>query len=242
MNELSARIAARSYGKRTVLGELRLDLARREKVALVGPSGCGKSTLLRILGGLDAPSGSVVLAKERLLNGPDPSRVSIMFQEPRLLPWLTVAENVSLSAAIPSRERPKALSLLSAVGLAAWASAFPRQLSGGMAQRVALARALFPSPSVLLLDEPFSAVDAIARERLRALVVERAAATDCAVLLVTHDVDEALGFADRLIVMQSHPGRFVLDHPDVRLLDPANRERLRKEVLAALWSDGNAAA
>jgi len=238
MNELSARIAARRYGERTVLGELRLDLDPGKRVALVGPSGCGKSTLLRILGGLDAPPGSSVLAKGRPLNGPDPTRVSIMFQEPRLLPWLTVEENVSLSAVSPSRDKARAQSLLGDVGLAAWASAFPRQLSGGMAQRVALARALFPSPSLLLLDEPFSAVDAISRERLRALVLERAAARDCAVLLVTHDVDEALGFADRLLVMQSNPGRFVLDHQDVRIRVAAHREELRKEVLAALSSDG----
>lgn len=182
---LSAEIEAKALAGRTVPGHVRLELLPGEIVAVVGPSGCGKTTLLRILAGLDTDYSGQVFAAGAALRRPDPLRVGVMFQEPRLLPWLRVADNVTLGARDPIAARERALSLLAEVGLGGDADALPRTLSGGMAQRVALARAMFSEPAVLLLDEPFSAVDAIARARLRDLVAAVARRHGVAVLMVS---------------------------------------------------------
>ena len=199
---LTIHVASKTFAGRRVLAGVRLDVRPGEVVALLGPSGCGKSTLLRIAAGLDGDfAGSVRLAGQSI-RAPHPA-IGLVFQEPRLLPWLSVADNVAFSAAEARGTRPRALDLLKELGLEGWADALPKQLSGGMAQRVALARALFRQPAVLLLDEPFSAVDAFKRMHLQDLlrdVVKRHGAT---VLLVTHDIDEAVYLADRIAILDA---------------------------------------
>ncbi|RRJ96181.1 ABC transporter ATP-binding protein [Opitutaceae bacterium TAV4] len=180
-----------------------------EFVSLVGPSGCGKSTLLRIVAGLErATSGSVRLG-EREVTGPD-TRVGFVFQDPNLFPWLSVRDNIGFGPSLRTGRRhlPEAVDdLIERVGLARFAHALPHHLSGGMAQRVALARALVNSPEVLLLDEPLGALDAFTRmamqDELLGLVKQRGAT----VLLVTHDIDEALYLSDRILVFSPRPGR-----------------------------------
>nr|WP_230323302.1 ABC transporter ATP-binding protein [Cellulomonas hominis] len=180
-----------------------MDVAPGESVAVMGPSGSGKSTLLRQVAGLDAPDAG------RILIGDDPvapydARTAVAFQEPRLLPWRTVAHNVALGVprGTPRAEaRDQVARLLDLVGLAGSAGLRPRQVSGGMAQRASLARALARRPGVLLLDEPFGALDALTRLRMQDLLLEVHASRPTTVLLVTHDVEEALYLADRVVLL-----------------------------------------
>ena len=179
-----------------------------EIVAIVGTSGAGKSTLLRIVGGLEqAFSGSVRLDGEPVAGPSD--RVGFVFQEPRLMPWLTVGANVEFGlGGLPrSERRARSTAALERVGLAHAAGALPRQLSGGMAQRAALARALVARPEVLLLDEPFSALDAFTRLSLQQHLLEIWNDDRPTMLFVTHDIDEALVLADRVVVLLGRPGR-----------------------------------
>ncbi|GAB3762712.1 sulfonate transport system ATP-binding protein [Nocardioides ginsengisegetis] len=186
---------SRSFGKTQVLRSIDLAVRPGEFVALLGRSGCGKSTLLRSLARLDqAPADEVAI------NG----RTSVAFQEPRLLPWRRVHENVALALLNTPERRERdqlAEQTLAEVGLSEKLGSWPRELSGGQAQRVSLARALVSNPSLLLLDEPFSALDALTRIEMHQLVIELWRRHSMAVLLVTHDVDEALALADRLVVM-----------------------------------------
>jgi sulfonate transport system ATP-binding protein len=192
---LRVRNVERSFGGRRVLGGLDLDISRGEFVALLGPSGSGKSTFLRVLAALDpGATGSLEL----------PQRKSVVFQEPRLLPWKRVWQNVVLGLHLAgAARRERALLALAEVGLTERAAAWPLTLSGGEAQRVALARALVREPELLLLDEPFGALDALTRMRMHALLGELWQLHAPAVLLVTHDVDEALLLADRVLVLSS---------------------------------------
>ena len=183
-------------------------------VAVVGGSGCGKSTLLRLVCGLDQPTAGTIRLNGTPIQAPHP-RIGIVFQEPRLLPWLSVAGNVGFGL----RDRPAAerktrvRTALQQVGLSEKAEAWPRELSGGQAQRVALARALVPRPDVLLLDEPFSALDAFTRVDLQDHLLELWADRRPTLVLVTHDVDEAIALADRIMVMKSRPGRIFEEIP-----------------------------
>jgi sulfonate transport system ATP-binding protein len=193
----------RKFGGRPVLDGLDLEVPPGQFVALLGASGCGKSTFLRILAGLDTEiEGEVLVARRR----------AVAFQSPRLLPWKRVWKNVIFG--LPGRpDKDRALDALGEVGLHDQAAAWPKTLSGGEAQRVALARALVREPELLLLDEPFASLDALTRMKAQALVAELWKRHDPAVLLVTHDVEEALLLADRIVVMRD--GRFVHD----RVLD-----------------------
>lgn len=207
---LSAEIVGlrRSFGDRAVLDGLDLSIPEGQFMALLGASGGGKSTLLRILAGLDTDiEGRVTVAQRR----------AVAFQSPRLLPWKKVWRNVVLGA--PTAGRPEALSALNEVGLGARADAWPSTLSGGEAQRASLARALIRRPDLLLLDEPFAALDALTRLKAQDLVGELWRRHGPAVLLVTHDVDEALRLADRVVVLSA--GR--IEH-DMRIDLPRPRD------------------
>lgn len=182
-----------------------------ERVAIVGPSGCGKSTLLRALAGLLVPTEGQVLFEGEPVTEPA-AGVSLMFQDPALLPWRTVLQNVALPLELRAhngRERLDPRLLLKQVGLEGFEHAYPRALSGGMAQRVALARALVTNPPVLLLDEPFGALDALTREGLTALVDQLTERSGAAVVIVTHSLAEAIFLADRVVVSSARPGRVV---------------------------------
>lgn len=190
---VSVRGLVRRYGSRIVIEALDLDIRKGEFVALLGESGCGKTTLLRALAGLDLPDAGEIRA---------PERPSVVFQEHRLLPWATLWENVALGHEA-TVGRAGASRALAEVGLAGRENDWPRNLSGGQAQRVALARALVRDPALLLLDEPFAALDALTRIKMHGLVRELVARHLPGVLIVTHDVDEALTLADRILVMRA---------------------------------------
>jgi sulfonate transport system ATP-binding protein len=215
----------RRFGDRVVLDHLDLAIADEELVVLLGPSGCGKTTLLRLLAGLDRPDGGLVEV---------PARRAIVFQGDRLLPWQRVLPNVTLGLHGPDAgERARAA--LGEVGLAGRERAWPKELSGGEAQRVALARALVSEPELVLLDEPFAALDAITRLRMHNLVRALRRQHHAAMLLVTHDVDEAIALADRIVVMSQ--GRIATSHPVT--LTAAEREvsLAREDLRAALLAD-----
>jgi sulfonate transport system ATP-binding protein len=220
-----ASAVTRRYGDRTVLHELDLEIRRGEFVALIGKSGCGKTTLLRTLAGLDVLDGGDLAV---------PSSSTVVFQEHRLLPWERVWRNVALN--LPrATARSRAQSALEEVGLGDHAEAWPLTLSGGEAQRVALARALVREPELLLLDEPFAALDALTRIRMHGLVRDLIARHRPAVLLVTHDVDEAVLLADRVLTMRD--GRIAADHQvsaRARSRGHAEFVALRTDLLAEL--------
>ena len=205
-----------------------LAVRRGEIVALIGPNGCGKSTFLRVASGLLAPIAGSVTLGGRPIVGPDP-RIGLVFQEPRLLPWRSVADNVTypLELAGWSRDRRAARlrELLALVGLddAGVRDARPRQLSGGMRQRAAIARSLALEPDVLLLDEPFSALDALTRDRLNLEMLALAERTGATVVIVTHSIPEAILLADRVVVMASRPGHIIANVP-IRLPRPRSIE------------------
>jgi sulfonate transport system ATP-binding protein len=221
------------------LGGVTLGVALGEIVAVIGGSGCGKSTLLRAIGGLDpATEGEIVLDGE-LVTAPH-EKIGIIFQEPRLLPWLKVADNVGfgLSDRPKSERRRLVAAALDRVGLADKAAMWPRELSGGQAQRVAIARALVPRPEVLLLDEPFSALDAFTRADLQDHLLDLWADAKPTLLLVTHDVDEAIVLADRVVVMRPRPGRIFaevgVDLPRRRDRQSAAFDFVKRRLLVAL--------
>ena len=214
--------------------------------AVIGPNGCGKSTLLRVVAGLLAPSGGSVRVGDAAPR-PGDGRVGLAFQQPRLVPWRTTLDNVAMPlelAGVPSRERgARALVALERVGLASAARLRPRELSGGMAQRAALARALVLDPPVLLLDEPFSALDALTREAFNAELQQLWLEARRTVILVTHSVTEAVALADRVVVMTPRPGRVArvvevdLARPrPALLLGNARAAELASEVRDALAS------
>ncbi|WP_420913308.1 ABC transporter ATP-binding protein [Herbaspirillum aquaticum] len=227
-DELAVSVAGlkRRYGSRTVIQGLNLRIARGEFVALLGESGCGKTTLLRALAGLDPIDGGRI---------DGPAQPAVVFQEPRLIPWDRLWRNVSLG--LDDRHgKPLAQAALEEVGLGDRLDDWPRNLSGGQAQRVALARALVREPRLLLLDEPFAALDALTRIRMHVLVRQLLARHRPGVLLVTHDVDEAIVLADRILVMRD--GAIA---NDVRVAPEAAHDRshpaaqaLRAQLLAEL--------
>jgi sulfonate transport system ATP-binding protein len=190
----------KAFGEKIVLGGLDLEIARGEFVVLLGASGTGKTTLLRILAGLEVPDSGVVLV---------PKARTTVYQEPRLVPSMRVLSNVTIGQPVAEPIRQAALKALQEVGLAGHAHAWPATLSGGEAQRVALARALVRQPQLLLLDEPFAALDALTRLQMQDLVADLCLRHRPAVLLVTHDVDEAISLADRILILKD--GRFAVD-------------------------------
>ena len=187
------------------LDDVSLDVADNEFITVVGPSGCGKSTLLRLIGGLDSPTVGTITLDEEEVKAHDDS-TAIAFQEPRLLPWRTIAQNVAIGLPRGTRgrrARERVAELLELVGLTHAADQRPREVSGGMAQRASLARALARSPRVLLLDEPFGALDALTRLKMHDLLLDIHRAQPTTIVLVTHDVEEALYLADHVLLLRN---------------------------------------
>ncbi|MBV9064678.1 MAG: ABC transporter ATP-binding protein [Methylobacteriaceae bacterium] len=227
--------------------DVSLEVSPGEIVAMVGSSGCGKTTLLRLVAGLDAPTQGTVSLDGEVIHAPHPA-IGVVFQEPRLLPWLSVAQNVGFGlmdrSAAERHDRVDAALLR--VGLAGYGERWPRELSGGQAQRVSILRALVTEPKVLLMDEPFSALDALTRASLHDHLLGLWDAQRPTLILVTHDVEEAVALADRVVVMQPRPGRVFAD---IALDLPRPRDRLsaafveaKRVILAALDGSLEAAA
>jgi sulfonate transport system ATP-binding protein len=216
-----------------------LSVNKTEIVSLIGTSGCGKSTILRIIAGLDFPTRGTVRIDEQIITKPH-ADISIIFQEARLMPWLTVWENIQFGLQhLPKTQRNLLTGeVIAKVGLTEFAKALPRQLSGGMAQRVAIARALVANPSILLLDEPFSALDAFTRLSLQDHLLEIWSYAQPTMILVTHDVEEAVMLSDRVIVMRGNPGRihqeFVIDLPRPRRRTDQHLQYWKEQLLEAL--------
>jgi ABC-type nitrate/sulfonate/bicarbonate transport system ATPase subunit len=197
-----------------VLEHVSFRVPQGQVVAVVGANGSGKSTLLRLISGLLTPDKGSVLIQSTTVAGPDP-RVGLAFQEPRLLPWRTVLENVAFPLELAGWERghreARAREMLDRVGVIGFERAHPAQLSGGMSQRVGIARALALDPPVLLLDEPFSALDSLTRDRLNLELLRLWEATGSTVVLVTHSIPEAVFLTDRVLVLSPRPGRLIAD-------------------------------
>ena len=218
------------------LNDVSLQLSRESFVCLVGPSGCGKSTLLRILAGLLPPTAGRVLLEDQPITRAQ-RRIGVVFQKANLMPWRTVHANLSLPlelAGLPPSERlQRTEAMLDLTGLAGFANAYPGALSGGMAQRVAIGRALIHNPEVLLLDEPFGALDALTRETMSEELLRMWAKHRKTVLMVTHSIPEAVLLADRVLVMSPRPGRLICDLP-VPLPRPRNLDLLHRPDFVAL--------
>ncbi len=210
------RVSLTFRGTRTthVLDAIDLEVRPREVVALIGPNGCGKSTLLRVLAGLISADGGRAAIDGTPVTGPDP-RVGLVFQEPRLLAWRSAEDNVrfpmELAGWSKARQAARASDLLGLVGLREHASARPTTLSGGTRQRVSIARALALEPSLLLLDEPFSALDALTRERFNVELLRLWERTGTTIVMVTHSIPEAVFLADRVVVLSPRPARVVAE-------------------------------
>jgi len=233
---------------RLALDAVSLSMAAGELASLVGPSGCGKSTLLRLIAGLDVPDeGDLAVGTEPIM-GPNAER-GLVFQDPNLFPWLTVRRNIEaglVARGVLHEKHHEVEEFMRLVGLESFADAYSHHLSGGMAQRVALARALINHPKVLLLDEPLGALDAFTRMRMQDEVLRLWQARRTTMLLVTHDIDEAIYMSDRIVMMTQGPGRIECIIP-VNLERPRDRSsagflQLRGEILELLHFAGTVAS
>jgi len=230
------------------LSDINLDVADKEFVCFIGPSGCGKTTLLRITAGLEKPDSGTLTVNNEPITGPGPDR-GMVFQEYSLFPWRTVLKNITFSLElkkIAKSEREKiARDFLELVGLSKFADSYPHELSGGMKQRVAIARALVNDPDVLLMDEPFGAVDAQTRNRLQHELLNIWEKKKKTVLFITHSVDEAVFLADKVVVFTARPGRvkevFSIDLPRPRERTSFEANAVREHLLATLGAEIQAA-
>ena len=251
MNILAVRGVERRFDQTLALQATDLDVAENDFITILGPSGCGKSTLLRIIAGLDRQTAGEALLDGRRITGPGADR-GMVFQSYTLFPWLTVQDNVCFGLRERGLPRPQQVAVaqgyLHKVGLKGFENHFPKQLSGGMQQRTALARALANKPRMLLMDEPFGALDHQTRELMQELLLGIWEAERTTVLFVTHDIDEAVFMGSRVMVMSARPGRIKLDHvvplahprhysvkttPAFTALKAELTEAVRVEVLAA---------
>ncbi|MBX8588137.1 ABC transporter ATP-binding protein [Pseudomonas cichorii] len=243
---LALRIDSLSHGfaldgqRLPVLDKVSLDVAPGEFVALLGPSGCGKSTLLRLVAGLEPADSGALLADGVPIGGPDPSRV-VVFQDPTLYPWRRVWDNVGLglqAQGLLKTHSAKVDAALAKVGLSQFGRAYPRQLSGGMAQRVALARALVNEPQLLILDEPLGKLDSLTRIAMQQELIDLWQRQGYTALLVTHDVEEALLLANRVIVFSDRPAsikaQLTIERPYPRHRDDPYLVDLRRQILGLL--------
>jgi NitT/TauT family transport system ATP-binding protein len=222
-------------GRAVAVEDVDLGIEPGEIVSLIGPNGGGKSTVLRVIAGLLRPDGGDVLLDDVPIRGPDP-RMGLVFQEPRLLPWRSAARNVGYPMELAGWDRDKrdarVAELLDTVGLAGAENLVPAELSGGMRQRAALARALALEPRVLLLDEPFSALDALTRERFNIELLGLWTQARTTIVVVTHSIPEAIFLGDRVVVLAGRPGRVVADIP-VHLPRPRTLDHLDEAIVSA---------
>jgi sulfonate transport system ATP-binding protein len=228
---LSLEHLSKTYADGTrALSDINLTVHEGEIVSLIGGSGCGKTTLLRLIAGLDRESAGQIRLDGEVLSGPHPA-VGIVFQEPRLLPWLSVSDNIAfgLDGLSAAERKARVAHALEKIGLVEHADRWPRDLSGGQQQRVSIARAFVTNPKVLLLDEPFSALDAFTRASLHEHLLGLWEETRPTVVLVTHDVQEAVTLADRAVVMQPKPGR-IFDELPLTLSRPRDKTGLPFET------------
>jgi NitT/TauT family transport system ATP-binding protein len=245
---LAVRDVSRVFPRRTgeplvALQSVNLDVKAGEFISLIGPSGCGKTTLLRILHGLDRASKGTVSFDGKLVRQPDQSR-AVVFQHFNLFPWRTVAENITFGLEacgdLPEHRAARLQEMVSLVGLSGFEHHYPHEISGGMQQRVGIARALALDPSVLLMDEPFGALDAITREKLQRDIADILARQPKTTLFITHNMDEAIFFSDRIIVFGTRPGRIVeevkVSLPRPREADVVRGSREFAELREHLWT------
>ena len=240
MTKLAINHVNKTYADGTeALRDIRVHANEGEIVAILGGSGCGKTTLLRLVAGLDIPSSGAILVGGEPIEGTHKA-ISAVFQEPRLLPWLHVGANIEFGGQRldPAERSRRAEALLERIGLAGYGKRWPRDLSGGQSQRVAIARALIGHPGVLLLDEPFSALDPFTRASLHQLVLGLWAELKPTILMVTHDVDEAVTLADRIVIMRPRPGRvhetMTVDLPRPRDKLSSSFELMKRRVMRAI--------
>ncbi|MEO7597667.1 MAG: ABC transporter ATP-binding protein [Opitutus sp.] len=223
-----SRSFASSHGSVTALKDINFRVHRREFLSVIGPSGCGKSTLIRLVAGLDEPTSGRMLLDRKPVHGPSPDR-GMVFQGYTLFPWLTVTGNVMFGLEMGGMDRTQAeseaLQWIDLVGLKRFKDAYPAQLSGGMKQRTAIARALAPNPRMLLMDEPFGALDAQTRAQMQSHLLEIWRNVDVTILFITHDLDEAIFLADRILVLKPHPGE-VQEIIEVPVPRPRSLEQL----------------
>jgi NitT/TauT family transport system ATP-binding protein len=224
------RVFESAQGPVTALRDIEFEVRRRELISVIGPSGCGKSTLIRIVSGLESCTSGAVLLDGKPVTGPGPER-GMVFQAYTLFPWLTVKANVmfgpSMKGVSQAEAGKQAIEWLRVVGLSQFSEHYPNQLSGGMKQRVAIARALANQPRILLMDEPFGALDAQTRASMQAHLLKICASVDITILFITHDLDEAIYLSDRVVVLGTHPGR-VLEIIEV----PVPRPRAVEQFLS----------
>ncbi|QKS72228.1 ABC transporter ATP-binding protein [Paenalkalicoccus suaedae] len=218
---------SRTFKGQLAVNDISFEVKQGEIVGLLGTSGCGKSTLLRAISGLDTGYDGTVRVNGKEKRGTS-SELGVIFQEPRLMPWLTVIDNVCFGLTGSKRENyAKAREILNVVGLSDFEKHYPKQLSGGMAQRTAIARALVTEPSTLLLDEPFSALDAFTKLQLQDMVLDLWDNYQPTMVIVTHDIDEALALCDRVVILKGQPGEL---YKNIELNQPKPRDKADTEL------------
>lgn len=195
----------------TALQNIDLDVAEKTLISVVGPSGCGKSTLLRLIAGLEIPTSGALLLHDKKIVGPGVER-GFVFQQYGLMPWLTVEKNMSFGLKKKTLDTERVNEYLQISGLSEYSHLYPKQLSGGMQQRVAIARSLIMQPKILLLDEPFGAIDYYNRMRLQQYVLDMYQSNDSAIILVTHDIEEAVFLSDHIYVLSQSPGTIIKEY------------------------------
>lgn len=225
---------------RTILNQINLQIHKREFICIIGPSGCGKSTLSRVVAGLDGYTSGMLLVDGQTVTGPSPER-GMVFQGYTLFPWKTVKENVMFGPLMKGESHPlaeaQAREWINIIGLEQYAHQYPHQLSGGMKQRVAIARALVNQPKILLMDEPFGALDPHTRQKMQKHLMDLWANIDITIIFVTHDMDEAILLADRVVALKANPGEIKeiieVDLPrprDIEVMQSDAFKRLRQRV------------
>lgn len=226
----------------TAVEDVSLTLAETEFVCLVGPSGCGKSTVLNMVAGFESTTTGRLEVDGRPVDGPGPDR-GVVFQEHGLFPWLTVVENVGFGPRVQKRKvtEPQILEVLALVGMEQFGGSYPHELSGGMRQRVALARALINEPQILLMDEPFGALDALTRIKMQRLLLGIISERPTAVMFITHDIEEAILLGDRILLMSAHPGRIIreirVDSERPRDIGDPKLNEIKREITDLLLDD-----